>query len=121
MSKKVLIVDDSEMMRRMVSFTLQSSGYDTVEGSNGKEGLDVLARDRVDLIVADVNMPEMDGISFVRLARQREDCKVVPILMLTTENMATKVKEGREAGATGWLVKPFKPERLLDVVRKVIA
>ncbi|MFN7919773.1 MAG: response regulator [Bryobacteraceae bacterium] len=120
MSKKVLIVDDSEMMRRMVAFTLQSSGYDTLEGATGQEGLDLLEKDKVDLIVADVNMPVMDGISFVKLARQREDCKRVPILMLTTENMATRVQEGRQAGATGWLVKPFKPERLLDVVRKVV-
>jgi len=120
MNRTVLVVDDSSTMRRMVAFTLESSGFQVVEGANGVEGLEALDNNKVDLIVADVNMPEMDGITFVRQARARSDCRALPILTPTTENMTSKVMAGREAGATGWLVKPFRPDKLLEVVRKVL-
>ncbi|MEZ5398045.1 MAG: response regulator [Bryobacteraceae bacterium] len=118
--RRALVIDDSIAMRRMVSFTLSASGFDVVEGGNGVEGLQALDENPVDLIVADVNMPEMDGLTFVRAARSRPAYRFVPILMLTTDSTKSKVQEGRAAGATGWLVKPFKPERLLDVVSKVL-
>ena len=120
-NKTVLIVDDSMAMRRMIAFTLESSGFTVMQGCNGVEGLELLGRQPADLIIADVNMPEMDGITFVRNARELPGVGTIPILMLTTENLKSKVAEAREAGATGWLVKPFKPERLVEVVGRVLA
>ena len=121
MPKKVLIVDDSLAMRRMLALTLGSNGFDVTQGANGAEGLELLGKEPADLIIADVNMPIMDGITFVRQARQLPACQAIPILMLTTENMKSRVAEAREAGASGWLVKPFKPERLLELLGRVMA
>lgn len=120
MSRIVLIVDDSLAMRRMVSFTLESHGYQVFQGSNGVEGLELFDSHSADLIIADLNMPEMDGITFLKQVRARPAGQGIPILMLTTENMNSRVKEGREAGATGWMVKPFKPERLIEIVARVL-
>lgn len=121
MSKTVLIVDDSLAMRRMITFTLESSGFSVIQGGNGAEGLALLAEHAADLIIADVNMPVMDGITFVRHARLLASAKTIPILMLTTENLKARVTEAREAGASGWLVKPFRPERLVEVVCRVLS
>lgn len=120
MSKRVLIVDDSLAMRRMIAFTLESGGFEVAQGTNGSEALELLGQFAPDLIIADVNMPIMDGISFVREARLKPGLEAIPILMLTTENLNSRVKEGREAGASGWLIKPFHPERLMEVVGRVL-
>jgi len=119
-SKTVLIVDDSMAMRRMIAFTLESSGFSVIQGCNGVEGLERLNEQPADLIIADVNMPVMDGITFVRHARTLPGFQSIPILMLTTENLKSRVSEAREAGASGWLVKPFRPDRLLEVVGRVL-
>jgi two-component system, chemotaxis family, chemotaxis protein CheY len=119
-NKRALVVDDSTSMRQMLSFTLQSAGFDVLQGSHGKEGLQQLQGGRVDLIITDLNMPEMDGITFIRSLRGLETCKFTPVLMLTTESQDTKKAEGKAAGATGWIVKPFDPEKLLAVVKRLV-
>ena len=119
-SKTILIIDDSISMRKMIAFTLEESGFTTAESVNGADALEHIANSRFDLILADVNMPKLDGISFVRAARAVPAYKFTPILILTTETAAEKMKEARQAGATGWLVKPFEPGRLLDAVRRVL-
>ena len=120
MKKKVLTVDDSRTMREMVSFTLRGAGFDVVEANDGQQALVVLASHKVDLILADLNMPNMDGITLIRQVRVGGGHRTVPILMLTTESDDAKKQEGRAAGATGWIVKPFNPEKLIQVVQKVM-
>ena len=123
MSKVALIVDDSVSMRQMVGFTLKGAGFEVLEGGNGKEALDKLSgatNGKVDLIITDLNMPVMDGIAFIQQARTRPQLKFTPILMLTTESADSKKAEGKAAGATGWIVKPFHPEQLLRVIEKVL-
>ena len=120
MKKKVLTVDDSRTMREMVSFTLRGAGFDVVEANDGQQALVVLASHTVDLILADLNMPNMDGITLIRQVRASGGHRKVPILMLTTESDDAKKQEGRAAGATGWIVKPFNPEKLIQVVQKVM-
>ena len=120
MGRKALVVDDSNSMRQMVSFTLQQAGFETVEGANGVEGLQRLAEGSVDLVITDLNMPEMDGISFIKQLRTQAQFKFTPVLMLTTETQDEKKSAGRSAGATGWITKPFNPERLLQVIKKVL-
>lgn len=119
MSKKILTVDDSKTMRDMVSFTLRQAGFDVVEAVDGRNAIDVLGRGRVDCVITDLNMPVMDGIELIRKLRADPVHKSTPILMLTTESDDSKKSEGRAAGATGWLVKPFNPEKLVATVRKV--
>ncbi len=119
MKKTALTIDDSKTMRDMVSFTLKNAGYDVVEAENGQLGLDKITGASFDVIITDVNMPVMDGITFTREARKRAEAKTTPILILTTESGADIKNEGRSAGATGWIVKPFNPEKLLQVVEKV--
>ena len=119
MSKGVLAVDDSKTMRDMVGFTLRGAGYDVVEAEDGQDAISVLGADRVDLVITDINMPNMDGITLVKTLRSDPNYRSTPILVLTTESDDTKKNEGRAAGATGWLVKPFEPEKLLKVVQKV--
>lgn len=120
MKKKVLTVDDSRTMREMVSFTLRGAGFDVLEAGDGQIALDVLAKNKVDLILADLNMPNMDGLTLIKRVRAGGDHRTVPILMLTTESEDSKKQEGRAAGATGWIVKPFNPEKLIQVVQKVV-
>jgi two-component system chemotaxis response regulator CheY len=120
MGRRILIVDDSVMVRQMVSFTLKQAGFDVVEAENGKEGLDALGRQPVDLIVTDLNMPIMDGITFIGNARSLAAAKYIPILMLTTESQPEMKQKGKAAGATGWIVKPFDPPKLLAVIAKVL-
>jgi two-component system chemotaxis response regulator CheY len=119
MARKVLAVDDSKTMRDMVSFTLKGAGYDVVEADDGKNALSKVGNDRFDLVITDVNMPNMDGISLVKELRRNAAFRSTPILILTTEADDAKKQEGRAAGATGWLVKPFDPDKLLQVVQKV--
>ncbi len=120
MSKMALVVDDSTSMRQMVAFTLQSAGFTVIEGADGKDALGKVSGKSVNLVVTDLNMPNMDGISLIRELRKLPNFKFTPILMLTTESQDTKKQEGKAAGATGWLVKPFNPEQLLGVVAKVV-
>lgn len=120
MPKRVLIVDDSPTMRQMVSFTLREANFDVLEAENGQEALKKVQGEKFDLILTDLNMPIMDGITFIRNARGLAATKYVPILMLTTESQAEKKAEGKSAGATGWIVKPFDPPKLLAVIGKVL-
>ena len=120
MDKKVLVVDDSASMRQMVTFTLQSAGFETIEGANGVEALSVIGGQSIDLVITDLNMPEMDGITLIKELRCKPEFKFTPIVLLTTESQDAKKQEGRAAGATGWMVKPFNPEQLLTVVKKVV-
>ena len=120
MARTVLVVDDSMTFRQMVSFTLQEAGFSVVEASDGQEALERLAAQRMDLIVTDLNMPRMDGIGLIRALRGRPESRHTPVLMLTTESQESKRQQGRAAGATGWIVKPFHPDKLLAVIRKVL-
>lgn len=119
MAKKVLAVDDSKTMREMVSFTLKGAGYEVMEAEDGKAALGVLNGSRVDAIITDLNMPNMNGFELIRSLRANPTYKFTPILMLTTEGDDSKKQEGKAAGATGWIVKPFNPEKLVEVVKKV--
>lgn len=119
MSARILVVDDSTSMRQMVSFALTSAGYDVEEAEDGDVALDCARKSRFNLVITDVNMPNMDGISLIRELRQLPDYKFTPLLMLTTESGADKKSDGRAAGATGWLVKPFDPDQLVATVRRV--
>ncbi len=121
MSTQLLIVDDSTSMRQMVAFALSAGGYTVREAEDGEVALEMAKTTRFDAVVTDVNMPRMDGIELIRRLRQLPEYKFTPLLMLTTESAGDKKQEGRAAGATGWLVKPFDPEQLLATVRKVLA
>lgn len=120
MGKTVLVVDDSPTMRQMVAFTLTNAGYKVVEAGNGKEALVKLTGSKPDLVVTDLNMPEMDGITLIKELRKMPAFKFTPILMLTTESTDDKKKAGQAAGATGWIVKPFNPEQMMAVIKKVL-
>jgi len=115
----ILTVDDSSSVRQMVGFTLRNGGYEVIEAVDGKDAIDRL-NGRVQLIITDLNMPRMDGIQLIQAVRSMPDYRFVPILMLTTESQDNMKKAGRAAGATGWIVKPFRPEQLLAVIRKVL-
>jgi two-component system chemotaxis response regulator CheY len=118
--RKVLIVDDAVTMRQMVSFTLRKGGYEVVEAEHGQDALGKLADTTFDLIITDLNMPVMDGITLIQNVRKIPGMKSKPILMLTTEGLASKKEQGKAAGATGWVVKPFNPEKLLQTIAKVL-
>ena len=120
MSKKILTVDDSASIRQMVTFTLKSAGYEVVEAVDGSAALACAQEMAFDLVLTDQNMPGMDGLSLIRLLRKLPEYERTPILMLTTESAADKKAEGKAAGATGWLVKPFNPEQLVATVQKVL-
>ncbi len=121
MATSILAVDDSPSMRQMVSFTLKSAGYEVLMANDGVEGLK-LAEDspEVNLVLTDVNMPHMDGITLVKRLRELQDYKYKPILILTTESSHEKKMMGKQAGATGWIVKPFDPEQLLKTLKRVL-
>jgi two-component system chemotaxis response regulator CheY len=119
MAKTVLTVDDSASIRQMVSFTLKSAGYEVVEAVDGMDGLEKAKGKSFNLVLTDQNMPRMDGLSLIKSLRGMP-YRSVPILMLTTESSDTMKSQGRAAGATGWLVKPFDPQKLIEVVKKVI-
>ncbi|MBN9329908.1 MAG: Fis family transcriptional regulator [Comamonas sp. SCN 67-35] len=118
--QSILAVDDSPSMRKMVSFTLTSAGYNVVEAVDGEDAFEKAMVHDVDLILADQNMPRLDGIGLTRRLREHPRFKDKPILILTTESSDQMKQAGRSAGATGWLVKPFDPTRLVEVIRKVI-
>lgn len=120
MAKTILAVDDSASIRQMVSFTLKGAGYEVVEAVDGQDALDKASSHNVSLILTDVNMPRMDGLALVKSLRGLPRYRTAPILMLTTESSDVMKAQGRAAGATGWLVKPFDPTRLLDVVARVM-
>jgi two-component system, chemotaxis family, chemotaxis protein CheY len=116
----ILTADDTATMRQMISFTLGSAGHEVIQANDGAEALAIARTRKFDLVIADVNMPNMDGISLVKSLRDLPDYKFTPILMLTTESQEQRRQAGRTAGATGWIVKPFNPEQLLTVVKKVV-
>ena len=116
----ILAVDDSASMRQMVSFTLKGEGYEVTEANDGQAALDIAKGKKFDLVLTDVNMPRMDGITLAKELRGLPNFTFTPILMLTTEAGGDKKQEGKAAGATGWIVKPFNPEQLLATVKKVL-
>ena len=116
----ILAVDDSASMRQMVSFTLKSAGYNVIEAVDGQDALEKAGGRSFDLVLTDQNMPRMDGISLTKKLRENPQFKATPILILTTESSDQMKMAGRSAGATGWLVKPFDPNKLLEVFKKVI-
>ena len=120
MSRCVLAVDDSPSIRQMVAFTLKGAGFSVVEAADGREGLEKTKVNQVALVLTDQNMPQMDGLTMIKSLRATPQYARVPILMLTTEFSDEMKAKGRAAGATGWLVKPFDPNRLLEVVRRVL-
>ena len=120
MAKNIITVDDSASVRQMVSFTLKGAGYTVMEAGDGKEALAKLAGSKADMVITDLNMPNMNGIELIKALRANPAYKFVPIILLTTESQDSKKQEGKAAGATGWIVKPFKPEQLLSVVKKVL-
>ena len=119
MAKLILIVDDSASMRRVVGISLRSSGYDVIEGCDGKDALSKLTGQKVHLIISDVNMPVMDGIAFLKAVKQMPAYKFTPVIMLTTESAEEKKREGQAAGARAWVVKPFQPEQLVSAVQRL--
>ncbi|SPP64999.1 response regulator [Nitrospira lenta] len=120
MAKTVLVVDDSASLRQVVSIALKGAGYEVLEGCDGKDALSKLTGQKVHLIISDVNMPNMDGITFVKEVKKLANYKFTPIIMLTTESQESKKSEGQQAGAKAWVVKPFKPEAMLQAVSKLI-
>ncbi|HRL98618.1 MAG TPA: response regulator [Acidovorax sp.] len=118
--QSILAVDDSPSMRKMVSFTLTGAGYNVVEAVDGQDALEKAESHNIDLVLADQNMPRLDGIGLTRRLREHPKFKSIPILILTTESSDQMKQAGRAAGATGWLVKPFDPNRLIEVIQKVI-
>ncbi len=120
MAKTVLIVDDSISMRQVVRMALGSAGYDVIEAEDGKAALRKLDGKKIHLIISDVNMPNMDGIAFVKEVKASPNYRFTPIIMLTTESQDEKKQQGKSAGAKAWVVKPFRPEQLLSAVGKLI-
>lgn len=120
MAYTIMITDDSVSIRQMVGFTLQAAGYSTMESVDGADALEKLAQAQADLLITDLNMPNMDGIELIRQVRGIDRFRFMPILMLTTESQDEKKQAGRTAGATGWIVKPFAPDQLVAVVKKVL-
>lgn len=119
MGKRVMTVDDSATVRQVLSITLEEAGYEVLEAVDGADALEKLSRGSVDMLVTDLNMPKLDGIDLIQKVRQSPGNRFMPIIMLTTESQPEKKKAGKEAGASGWIVKPFRPEQLLAVVRMV--
>lgn len=119
MAKTIMIVDDSASMRQVVGITLKGAGYVVIEGRDGKDALAKLTGQKVHLIISDVNMPVMDGITFLKEVKAMPAYKFTPVIMLTTESEESKKREGQAAGARAWVVKPFQPEQLLGAVQKL--
>jgi len=117
---RILAVDDSASMRQMVSFTLKGAGHDVIEAVDGVDALSKAQGQKIDLVISDVNMPNMDGITLIAELRKIASFKFIPMLMLTTESAGDKKQQGKAAGATGWIVKPFNPDQLLATIKKVL-
>jgi two-component system chemotaxis response regulator CheY len=120
MGKRILTADDSASIRQMVTFTLKGAGYEVVEAVDGRDALSKLNGSPIHMVITDLNMPNLDGIGLVKGIRANPAYKFIPVILLTTESQESKKIEGRTAGATGWIVKPFKPEQLLAVIKKVL-
>ncbi|MGD0228857.1 MAG: response regulator [Syntrophorhabdales bacterium] len=120
MPRTIMIVDDAASMRGLIAMTLKREGYEVVEASDGRDALTKLTGKKVDLIVSDLNMPNMDGIELIKAAKAAPQSRFIPIVMLTTESQDKKKQEGQQAGAKAWIVKPFKPDVLVGVVKKII-
>jgi len=120
MNKTILIADDSNSMRDLVGFTLKSAGYHVLEGFDGVDALRFFDGTEINLVITDLNMPNMDGITLIKEIRKKAEYAYTPIVLLTTESHSSKREDAKAAGATGWLVKPFVQEKLLEVVRRVI-
>lgn len=118
--KRIMTVDDSATIRQMVALTLRDAGYEVIEAVDGCDALEQLNGESVDMLITDLNMPNLDGVGLIRAIRQHQDHRFTPIIMLTTESHDSRKQEGKKAGASGWIVKPFKPEQLLGVVRMVL-
>jgi len=121
MNLKILTVDDSRTMRDMLRMALSGAGFDVVQAVDGVDGLEVLERETPDLVITDINMPKMDGFGFIESARKKDKFRVTPILVLTTESDPEKKMRAKSAGATGWIIKPFDPVKLVDAIRRVAA
>jgi two-component system chemotaxis response regulator CheY len=121
MAKKIMTVDDSPTIRQMLGMALQGAGYEVVEAENGRDALLKLEAEPVSMLITDLNMPQMNGIDLIRSVRRSPGLRFMPIIMLTTESQEAKRQEGKAAGASGWIVKPVKPEQLLKVVQMVMA
>jgi len=120
MSKTIMVVDDSASVRQVVSITLKGAGYQVIEACDGQDGLSKLNGDKISLVISDVNMPNMDGITFVKELKKLPSYKFTPVIMLTTESQESKKQEGQAAGAKAWVVKPFQPQQMLSAVSKLI-
>lgn len=120
MAKLIMTVDDSTSIRQMVTFTLKEAGYDVIEAVDGIDALQKLETAKVNLILTDLNMPNLDGIGLIKKVRMMPNYKFTPIIFLTTESQEAKKNEAKASGATGWIVKPFKPEQLISVIKKVL-
>ena len=117
---RVLIVDDSRTILAMLRHTLTNAGFEVLQAEDGQQGLDVLNRESVDIVITDINMPVMDGIEFIRNVRASGQHQSLPILILTTETSQEKRDQGKSAGGTGWIVKPFDPDKLISVIHRVV-
>lgn len=120
MSKVIMTVDDSVSIRQMVGFSLTRAGYEVLEAVDGRDAVNKLKGKTVNMLITDLNMPNMDGIELIREVRSKPEYRFMPIIMLTTESQEEKKQAGKAAGATGWIVKPFKPDQLLSVIKKVL-
>jgi two-component system chemotaxis response regulator CheY len=120
MAKKILIVDDSASLRQVVAIALKGAGYEVTEACDGADALTKLDGTKFHLIISDVNMPNMDGIAFLKQVKNHKDYKFTPVIMLTTESQEEKKAEGKAAGAKAWVVKPFQPAQMLDAVAKLV-
>lgn len=120
MAKTIMVVDDSASLRQVVAIALRGAGYDILEASDGKDALSKLSGQKINLIVSDVNMPNMDGITMVREIKKIPAYKFTPVIMLTTESQESKMMEGKAAGVKAWVIKPFKPDQMLNAVSKLV-
>ena len=120
MTRIIMTVDDSASMRQMVSFTLRKADYQVVEAVDGQDAVNKLEQYKLDMLITDLNMPNMDGIELIKKVRIHPHYQYIPIIIVTTESQTIKKLEGKAAGATGWIVKPFKPEQLLTVIKRVL-
>lgn len=120
MAKTILTVDDSASVRQVLGILLKGAGFDVIQASDGQEALALLTGQKINLIISDVNMPNMDGITFLKAVKQLPNYKFTPVIMLTTESQETSKREGQSAGAKAWVIKPFKPEQMLNAVQKLV-
>ena len=120
MTKLIMTADDSASVRQMVAFTIKQNGYEVIEAVDGQDALAKLSNQKVDMLLTDLNMPNLDGIGLIKGVRSNGPNKFIPIVMLTTESQDTKKSEGKAAGASGWIVKPFKPDQLVAVIKKLM-